>query len=154
MARTPSHPVGSLILLLNRVPLGLLFLLAGVRKLLPKPDGSVMQSLNGFASYAASQAPLPEALGKAYGYALPFVEIIAGGLLILGLLTRVSALVIGLMLLSFMVAMGINWWPESGPAFDKNVILFTLSLLLVMIGGGAWSLDAVRGKRGGASSAK
>lgn len=130
----------SVALLLNRLSLGVLFLLAGVRKLLPAEGATVMDKMNGFASFVASKAPLPEVLGKAYGYALPWSEIIVGLLLIVGLFTRVSAALIGLMLVSFLMAMGLEWWPEGGPAYSKNVILLTLSLLIVVAGSGRFAI--------------
>ncbi|MEO0477695.1 MAG: DoxX family protein, partial [Planctomycetota bacterium] len=123
-------------LLLNRVALGALFVLAGVRKLLPTEGASIIDKMNGFAGFVASQAPMPEIMGKAYGYALPWVEILSGVLLVIGLLSRLSAVLIGLMLLSFIIAMGPEWWPEQGPAFSKNFILLTLCLLIATLGSG------------------
>lgn len=129
----------SFMLLLNRLSLGLLFVLAGIRKLLPGDEVSVIDKMHGFASFTASKAPLPEVLGKAYGYALPWAEIICGAMLLIGLFSRVSAALIGLMLLSFIIAMGPDWWPESGPAFSKNFILLTLCCLLVVAGSGKFA---------------
>ncbi|MEM6259440.1 MAG: DoxX family protein [Planctomycetota bacterium] len=126
----------SFALLLNRIALGALFVLAGVRKLLPTDGATVMDKMNGFASFVASQAPMPEALGKAYGYALPWTEIVVGLTLVVGLFSRVSAVLIGLMLLSFIIAMGPEWWPAQGPAFSKNFILLTLCVLIAATGSG------------------
>ncbi|MGB0767643.1 MAG: DoxX family protein [Phycisphaeraceae bacterium] len=130
----------SVALLLNRLTLGVLFALAGVRKLLPTDEATIVDKMNGFASYVASQAPLPEALGKAYGYALPWAEILVGATLIVGFFTRLSAVLIGLMLLSFIIAMGVEWWPAQGPAFSKNVILLTLCVLIAAAGSGKFAL--------------
>ncbi len=130
----------SVALLLNRILLGTLFVLAGVRKLLPSGDANILDKMNGFASRVASQAPLPEFLGKAYGYALPWGELIIGATLVLGLFTRLSAILIGLMLLSFIIAMGPEWWPESGPAFSKHFILLTLCLLIAAAGSGKFAI--------------
>lgn len=130
----------SVALLLNRVSLGLLFLLAGVRKLLPGEGASIIDKMNGFASFTASKAPLPEVLGKAYGYALPWAELICGLILIIGFYARISAVLIGLMLLSFIIAMGVEWWPASGPAFTKNFILLTLALLIAAAGTGKFAV--------------
>ncbi len=133
-------------LLMNRLSLGLMFLLAGVRKLIPTDEGqTVMQKLSGFAGFVASQAPLPEMLGRGYGYALPFVEVIAGGMLVIGIAGRVAAGLVTLMLLSFMMAMGLSLWPAEGPPFGKELILFTLAVLLTVTGPGRMSLDAVVG---------
>lgn len=134
--KTNQSNLISFTLLLNRISLGVLFVLAGVRKLLPAGEANMLDQMKGFASFVASQAPMPEFLGKAYGYALPWVEIIAGLMLVIGLLTRLSAALIGLMLLSFIIAMGPEWWPESGPAFSKNFILLTLCLLIIATGSG------------------
>ena len=134
--KTNQSNLISFALLLNRLSLGVLFVLAGVRKLLPAGEANMLDKMNGFASFVASQAPMPEFLGKAYGYALPWVEIIVGLMLAIGLLTRLSATLIGLMLLSFIIAMGPEWWPESGPAFSKNFILLTLCLLIISTGSG------------------
>lgn len=147
-----SHGTGTkllgLLILLNRLALGSIFLLAGVRKLFPAASiRDVGMNLYKFASHVAGEAPLPGFLGQAYGTALPVVEIVAGLLLVLGLWSRPAASLIALMLFSFMIALGIEWWPAKGPAFDKNVILFTLSLLLVALGPGRYALDAVLVRR-------
>lgn len=130
----------SFVLLLNRIALGLLFLLAGIRKLLPTSEASMLEKMNGFASFVASQAPMPEALGKAYGYALPWAEILTGAMLMVGLFTRISATLIALMTLSFIIAMGAEWWPAQGPAYSKNFILLTLATLLAAVGSGKLAL--------------
>lgn len=129
----------SFVLLLNRLSLGVLFVLAGVRKLLPTAEANIIDKMNGFAAFTASKAPLPEVLGKAYGYALPWVEIICGAMLVIGFFSRLAATLIGLMLVSFLIAMGPEWWPESGPAFSKNFILLTLCCLLAISGSGRFA---------------
>lgn len=134
-----------LLLLINRVALGLLFVLAGVRKLIPASEGTnIVAQLGAFATNVAKQAPLPEILGRLYGYALPFVEMIAGALLVLGLFSRSASGLITLMLLSFMIAMGLNWWPPAGSPFEKNLILFTLAALLTVTGSGRIGVDGLR----------
>ena len=131
-----------LMILANRLTLGSLFVLAGVRKLLPAAEKTVLESWSGFASFVASQAPLPEFLGKAYGYALPPVELIAGAMLIVGFKARIAALLIGLMMLSFLIAASQgDWWPAKGPAFPPNLILLTLAMWLFVQGPGKLSLD-------------
>ena len=138
--KTNQSNLISFALLLNRLSLGVLFMLAGVRKLLPAGEANMLDKMSSFASFVASQAPMPEFLGKAYGYALPWAEIIVGAMLVVGLFARSAALLIGLMLLSFIIAMGAEWWPESGPAFSKNFILLTLCLLIVATGSGKLAL--------------
>lgn len=130
----------SIALLLNRVALGVLFVLAGIRKLIPTAEANVLDKMNGFAAKVASDAPLPEILGKAYGYALPWTEVVVGLLLLIGVLTRLSAVLIGLMLVSFIIAMGPEWWPDRGPAFSKNFILLTLCILIATTGSGKFAV--------------
>ncbi len=168
-APAPTSWPYALLLLINRVPLGLLFLLAGVRKLLPidwvgtylsasrftSAVGDMAENLHKFVEQViVPTAPLPAALARGYGYALPFVEMLAGACLILGFFGRVSAGIIALLLLSFMLAMGINWWPERGGAFDKNVILFTLAVWLFFTGPGRISLDFALQSRWGRQLSK
>lgn len=128
-------------LLLNRLTLGALFVFAGFRKLFPGDGTGLFAAMRDFAGYVSTNAPLPTALGQAYGYALPWGEIVFGLMLVVGFYTRTAAIVIGLMLLSFIIEFGIEWWPESGPAFDKNLICITLTLLLAAAGGGRFALE-------------
>lgn len=165
----PTSWLYAILLLLNRVPLGLLFLFAGVRKLLPidwvgtyfsasrflAAVGDMAENLTNFVEKnIVPVAPLPPLLARGYGYALPFVEILAGALLVMGFFGRISAGLIALMLLSFMLAMGINWWPERGGAFDKNIVLFTLAVLLFFTGPGRLSIDNALQTRWGRAMSK
>ena len=142
MARVYNPLIVDVALLLNRIALGALFLLAGYRKIFPGDKG-IIEAVSGFANSQVDKAPLPEFLARAYLFTLPFMEVLAGLLLIVGLLTRVWAVIIALMLLSFMMAFGLAWWPDSGPAFTKNVILCTLAILIATLGSGRLGLDAV-----------
>ena len=121
-------------LLLNRFTLGMMFALAGLHKV---SHGS----FNLFESTKPDQVPM------LYGYLLPFVEIIAGLALVAGFFARTASTLIVLMLLSFLIGMGIKFWPQRGDPFDSNVILFTLALWLTMAGPGAWSADASMRRR-------
>jgi len=128
--------------LLNRLALGLMFVFAGIRKLVPDAENTLLDKASNFAGFVASQAPLPEALGRLYGYALPPIEVFAGVLLVIGYKTKPVTAVIALMLLSFLIAASSGgWWPAKGPAFPPNVILLTLAIWLMVHGGGKLSLD-------------
>lgn len=142
-------------LFLNRLTLGALFALAGFWKLWPEKGihgyGFVdffkqsWAQVQGFsANVVVPNAPdwLPGNLAGIYGHSLPFVELVTGGLLAVGLLSRINAFLITLMLISFMLAFGIAWsgGPGASP-FDKNLILVTLAFLLVFSGPGAVSID-------------
>lgn len=142
LTRLVEHPfAGHLALLVNRVALGAMFGLAGVRKIQPTDPSGMGQRLSSFAQRVAGDAPLPEFLGLAYGYALPWVEVVAGFLLAIGLFTRTSAAVIALITLSILIATGVNWWPAQGVPFSTNVILLTLAVLLAVKGPGRLGVD-------------
>jgi uncharacterized membrane protein YphA (DoxX/SURF4 family) len=59
---------------------------------------------------------LPYDFAAYVGYALPVVEILVGLLLVLGLLTRLSAVVGGLLMLAFVI--GISWAWAHGYSID------------------------------------
>ncbi|MDO8106641.1 MauE/DoxX family redox-associated membrane protein [Isoptericola sp. b441] len=52
---------------------------------------------------------LPEALARPVGYGLPAVEIVVGVLLLLGLVTRYAAAIMGLLMLAFIVGIASAW---------------------------------------------
>ncbi|WP_245658151.1 DoxX family protein [Microtetraspora malaysiensis] len=52
---------------------------------------------------------LPDSLATAIGYGLPIVEIVIGVLLVVGLLTRVAAVVSGLLMLAFVIGIASAW---------------------------------------------
>jgi len=129
----------SLGLLLARLPLGAYFLLAGYGKVFKG-------SLADFVNKSMSLMPhfMPESLGRAYLYALPFAEMLAGAMLILGLFTRVGALLASLLLISIVIATKITG--GVGP-FHHGLVMLGTSVLLLLAGGGAFSLDATWFKR-------
>ncbi len=133
-----------------RLTLGALFVFAGYRKLMP--DGEVMRILENakaFAdAYVVPNAPnfLSADMAYYYGVTLPFMEILAGALLAIGLLGRLWALIISLMLLSFIMAFGVNWWPAGeGPAFNTNIVLMSTAVWLFLAGPGKISIDGIFG---------
>jgi uncharacterized membrane protein YphA (DoxX/SURF4 family) len=116
-----------------RVVLGLYFVLAGLLKLNDPP---------GFVAEVHQLAVIPPHIGTVYGILLPYVEVVAGGLLIAGLWTTLASLCTTLMLLSFVVAFGIR--PAGTPLFNKDIILLAASLSLMYTGCGAWGIDRFR----------
>ena len=72
---------------LLRWALGLVFLIGGIMKLTSGLEGFV----HGYLVPAFAKTPLPPVLVTAYGYTLPFVEVVIGVWLILGVL-RIPAL--------------------------------------------------------------
>jgi uncharacterized membrane protein YphA (DoxX/SURF4 family) len=77
-----------------RIALGTVFIVSGSSKL---SEGAV------FIDQVKEANVLPHALASAYGTALPYVEIVIGALLILGLLSRFAAGIGGLTALSFII---------------------------------------------------
>lgn len=147
MASTPTHPVSSLVILLNRLSLGLYLAMAGWGKLLG-------EFKNGFGSFARSDAfrglqPswLPDALAQPYGYALPALELVLGVLLVIGLWGRLAALGTALVLFSIALALldAGRYFDGPGP-FHHTAVMITLAIMLALIGPGGFSIDALRGK--------
>ena len=77
-----------------RIALGIIFIISGAGKL---PEGAA------FVDQVEEANILPHALAWVYGTALPYVEIVIGALLILGLLSRFAAGIGGLAALSFII---------------------------------------------------
>lgn len=117
-----------------RVPLGLYFMVAGWEKL---------QAPDTFVSAVRQVGVLPDKLATLYGILLPYVEVLAGGLLVFGAWTILGAILCSLMLVSFILALGI--YPEIGSKiFNKDIILLSVSLALLYTGGGRFSIDRFR----------
>jgi uncharacterized membrane protein YphA (DoxX/SURF4 family) len=83
-----------------RLVVGVVWVAAGVLKL---PDPA--ESVRAVRAYQL----LPEAVVPTVGYALPLVEIAVGACLLLGLATRVSAVLSCLLLVAFIVGIASAW---------------------------------------------
>lgn len=83
-----------------RLVLGSVLLVAGLLKI-----PALEYSVNSVNAYRI----LPYDLAKIVGYALPFVEILVGLLLVVGLFTRVSAVMSGLLMVAFMIGIASAW---------------------------------------------
>ena len=139
-----DHPIladqrqwkASLALLIERVPVGLVFVLAGWMKVHDMGVGKFVEQASGtIPSY------LPHALGRAYLHALPWVELISGVLLIVGQFTRTTAVIQSLILISIMMAVtGVHG--EQG-GIHSNVFLLAMTIAIVLLGPGRWSGDGV-----------
>jgi uncharacterized membrane protein YphA (DoxX/SURF4 family) len=139
MAKLEPHGwVIDFVLFLNRVAMGLYLLLAGVAKV----RGGVANFVE--KAFAPMRpAWLPEAIATPYGYAIPYLEVILGATLLLGLLGRLSAFLTFLMITSFTIALVVkNQSFVHGPGpFSANFIMIALALLLAVAGPGRFSLD-------------
>lgn len=94
------HQVLSWVTTAARLVLGGVLLVAGALKI-----GAPATSVQAVRAYEL----LPESLVQIVGYGLPVVEVVIGALLIVGLLTRVSAVISGLVMAAFVVGIASAW---------------------------------------------
>lgn len=130
-----NEPIGNAMYgpLLIRVTLGAYFILAGLQK---------YEQHEQFIREVQKFDILPPQLAVLYGILLPYVEMLGGGLLVLGAWTTLAALISSLLLTSFVIAMGL--YPTGRTLFNKDVILLAASLSLLYSGAGALSIDRFR----------
>ncbi len=133
----------NLVLLMNRLALGLYFCMGGYAKI----KGGLAEYVASDA-YKAESSWLPEFIATAYGYALPFAQFAVGGLLVIGLFSRLASLFIAMILGSVMIATSFTS-ASAVELYDRNVILMTLSIMFIVTGPGAISIDALIGGRRG-----
>lgn len=114
------------VLSLLRIITALLFMEHGLMKLLHFPGPQ-----------PGAPDPLPAML-----LAAAWIEVVGGGLIALGLFTRVAALVAsGEMAAAYFIAHGSkSFWPGINGG-DAAILFCFVFLYLVFAGGGAWSLD-------------
>lgn len=98
--RTSGRAVSSYVGVVARLVVGGVWVVAGLLKL---PDPA--ENVRAVRAYQL----LPEGVVPTVGYALPIVEVLIGVCLIIGLLTRVSAVLSGLLLVAFIVGIASAW---------------------------------------------
>lgn len=86
--------------LLARLVLGVVLVVAGALKV-----GNPLGAARAVQAYDV----MPFELARWIGYALPWVEIVVGVLLVLGLFTRVSALIGTVLMLAFVIGIAQAW---------------------------------------------
>ncbi|PIQ77889.1 hypothetical protein COV82_02475 [Candidatus Peregrinibacteria bacterium CG11_big_fil_rev_8_21_14_0_20_46_8] len=126
--------------LVLRIVLGVTLILAGISKLM-NPAG--------FVELITNMAPyLPSSLATAYGYALPYVELVVGVLTLVGLWTRYVAWVGALLFASFII--GVSAATPEVPFFldpnatripNKDFAYLAMMISLGLTGAGMWSID-------------
>lgn len=133
--KTPSS--NSLGLLLARLPIGAFFLLAGYSK--------IKMGIANFVETASHSPRVPASVSpqlvSGYLHALPFLEILVGAVLIIGLSTRVAGLLGALMVISFIVCF--TGLESQGSPFTPNLIYAGILLLVFFAGPGRVSLDGL-----------
>jgi uncharacterized membrane protein YphA (DoxX/SURF4 family) len=131
-----NEPVGNAMYgpLFIRLSMGAYFILAGLTKL---------ENPAAFVNEVQKFGVLKEPLATLYGLLLPYVEIIAGGLLVVGLWTTLAGILTSLMLLSFVIALRVFPDPTSH-LFNKDIMLLGATLSLLWSGPGYFSIDYFR----------
>lgn len=128
-----------------RLVMGVTFILSGLKK---------FQDPTAFVDLMKNLSPwLPEFLSTGYGYAIPYLEIVLGTLLLIGLFTRFAAIVTALMLASYIIGIGIASLPQgilflqdpSGAWIpNKDFAYLAMMIAVALLGAGALALDNKR----------
>ncbi len=130
------EPIGNLLYgpLLIRLVIGSYFIMAGLKKI---------EDLEAFIKVIQEFKILPQQLAVLYGIVVPYLEIGAGALLILGFWTTLAGLVCSLLLCSYIIAIG--FFPfGSKELFNKDIIILASTVSLLFTGAGALSIDRFR----------
>lgn len=131
-------------LLWLRIALGVIFMAHGAQKVFGLWGG---HGLSGTVNFFQQNLGVPPILG----YVACFTELLGGAAILLGLLTRLSALglaaVMGVAIYKVHWVNGffINWYntPNVGHGIEYNVALMAMSLCLLFTGAGCISLDSI-----------
>jgi uncharacterized membrane protein YphA (DoxX/SURF4 family) len=137
----PSSPA-SIGLLLARVPLGLYFVFAAISK---------FRMENGVSGFVDKSMPLAtrfmsDSLSRNYLTSLPYAELVLGLMLVAGLLTRFTAAVIAMLLVSFTIAIGMpaalgQLGEQVKLPFHPNIVYVGIALAIMLCGPGWISVD-------------
>ena len=125
---------GSVLILLGRILLSIMFILAGFGKL---------TAIGGTAGYFGSLGlPLPNVTAVVVG----LVELLGGLAVLVGFQTRIAALVLAVFTLAATAVAHLNFADQMQVLLlQKNLCITGGFLVLAAVGAGALSLDARRG---------
>jgi len=144
--------------ILIRLLVGLVFFEEGLQKLL-------FPSVMGAGRFARIGIPAPDALGPFVGV----VEIVCGAMLVLGVLTRLATLpllvdiTVAILSTKVPILLGHGYGPFTQPQLSRygfwsmasegrtDFAMLMGLLFLLIVGGGPWSLDALRSRDAPAS---
>ena len=124
-------------LLLVRLPVGAFFFLAGYDKVFHKGVEKFVEAT--FASMRPIPFEVSHGLMSAYLHAIPFLELVIGTWLVVGMLGRLSAFVASLMLVTYI--MGKTGTQADPWPFHANLIFLGVTLCTLLAGPGNLSLD-------------
>jgi putative oxidoreductase len=126
-----------------RLAMGAIFIAHGAGKVLGKFGGP------GLAKFTSYPAPFPFMRpGWLWMGAAAFAELIGGGLLLLGLLTRVGAFLIFCTMLTAVIGVHLKGGFFAPEGYEYPMMLAAVCLALLISGGGMASVDlALSGRR-------
>lgn len=129
---------------LTRVALGWFLLHQGWVKVVQETTEGLGTFYRGDFFQGRNPAWLPDFIAAPYGYALPWIELLFGFLLTVGLWNRMSAWVSTLVFMSISVAM-----LDSGSLLPKHMLMIytPLAAWIALAGPGRYSVDAWLAKR-------
>lgn len=132
---------------LARATLGIYFTAQGYR--------GVMGGVSSFAKSHLGAMPhwVTPQYGEVFLTLYPVIQVTAGILLALGVLTRISAFLLAATLLTFMVCITGIHFPEGNPV-TVDIICLAVTVALLTNGGGSMTLPAFLGKKGSGSAPK
>lgn len=119
---------------LLRITAGVMFFFYGVGKFI----GGVDNFAGGLAE-RLSGSPLPSEMVTAFGYVLPFLEVITGGLLIVGLFSGITLVVAALLLMA--LTFGAVMEPKPPTVADNMLYALVVFILLWLLPYNRYSLD-------------
>lgn len=124
---------------MSRLCLGWYMTNAGWSKVQPELSDGLGSFYRG-GSFQSSSEVLPEVLAMVFGYAWPWLEMISGISLAIGLFGRAAAAVIAWLVLSIGIAL-----LASGDLLPRHhtMVFFPLALMLCVLGPGWYSVDAL-----------
>lgn len=118
-------------ILLIRLSVGLLFLLAGAKKVL---------NLQDFIESVQKTGQMNDTIAFILAFVLPFMEMFFGGLFIIGLFTPVAGFFIACMTVSFLFVLGTGHYELP---FSHNFIILACAIASMFTGAGLFSFDAL-----------
>lgn len=125
---------------LLRLGLGVLFAVAGLNKFI----GGYFAFAEGMTTNFA-ETWLPAFVVIPFAYVLPFLEVVVGALLVVGLFTRLTLVVTGLLLI--VLAFGMMLQGQASVVSANLTYVLMAAVALGMLGeGNPYSLDALRCK--------
>lgn len=130
-----------LIGLFLRLSIGILFFVVGLNKFL----GGLQRFAVDYIASIFQKTWLPDFVLYPFGYLLPFVELIGGFFLIIGLFTRRTMLVLGALLLVLQFGQYVLGQPENYAAAARSMnYIFALAAAFWFVRENPYSVDALR----------